>query len=136
MLNYLMYLTFFRMDANFAMGLKRYSRGWKLRRRFFTQHINSTTVFGQFARRQLMVACKLLHNLLVNPTPASMLDTFNHTSASIVLGIAYGYDVQSEKDPLVRLAGEWVGLVLDGCKPKFLVNVFPFCMFRNIVYIN
>ncbi|KIJ36111.1 hypothetical protein M422DRAFT_261659 [Sphaerobolus stellatus SS14] len=46
-----------------------------------------------------------------------------YVSANLLLGIAYGYTVQSGHDPIVELAEETMAKLTNGFQPKYLVNI-------------
>jgi len=57
--------------------------------------------------------------------PDNLREHIMHTSASIILGVAYGRDVLPKGDPIVKMAEETATNITDGFRPKYLVNILP-----------
>src|SRR5215469_15717631 len=104
------------MGLQYNLGLKRYSPEWKHYRRLFTQHIRPTSI-------QQVVSTNRLLKLFLKSSE-NLREHVLHHAASVVLGIAYGYQVQETEDPLVALAEKAVQMTGEGLLPKFLPNVF------------
>lgn len=113
------------MDGDWAFPNKGYNKSWKQHRKLFTQHINPTAVRDVFSRIQIYAIHALLRNLISDP--AHFEQHILHSSASIILGVAYGYEVRPQNDPLVKLAELTSRQVTEGLHPKYLVNVLPEC---------
>ncbi|KIJ57257.1 hypothetical protein M422DRAFT_149188 [Sphaerobolus stellatus SS14] len=111
------------MDTGWAFPAMRYSKRWKRHRRLFTHHLNPTTITQVFSERQMSAARMLLRLLVSNPN--TLKKNLMYVSANLLLGIAYGYTVQSGHDPIVELAEEAMAKTTNGFQPKYLVNVFP-----------
>ncbi|KIJ57253.1 hypothetical protein M422DRAFT_149956 [Sphaerobolus stellatus SS14] len=111
------------MDAGWSFPAMRYSKRWKRHRRLFTHHLNPTAITQVFSERQMSAARMLLRLLVSNPN--TLKKNLMYFSANLLLGIAYGYTVQSGHDPIVELAEETMAKLTEGFQPKYLVNVFP-----------
>jgi len=57
--------------------------------------------------------------------PDNLRGHIMHTSASIILGIAYGHDVLPKRDPIVKMVEETASSMAEGFKAKYLVNILP-----------
>lgn len=112
-----------RMDADFLFGVNRYGDTWKRHRRIFTHHVNPGAVMHVFSTIQIKATHTLLKQLIIDPK--NLRGHLLHASASTLLGIAYGYEVQLKDDPFTRLSMEVISSVSEGLTPKFLVNIFP-----------
>ncbi|KIJ57218.1 hypothetical protein M422DRAFT_148860 [Sphaerobolus stellatus SS14] len=119
--NYLM--NVFRMDAGWSFANMRYSKRWKRHRRLFTQYVNPTTITQIFAERQTS-SVRMLLGLLLS-SPENLKSHLMHASANLILGITYGYTVQSGHDPVIAVAEEVMVKVNEGVNPKYLVNLLP-----------
>jgi hypothetical protein len=130
--NYLM----ISMDANWSFALKSYTPSWKRHRRIFTQILNPVAA-RVFLQQQVTTTHTLLRLLLHDPT--ELKAHVRHAAANIILGIAYGYEVQPVNDPLVKLADRSLFQSGQGISPgKYLVNVFPWresCSNSGLVYV-
>ncbi|KIJ57255.1 hypothetical protein M422DRAFT_238853 [Sphaerobolus stellatus SS14] len=111
------------MDAGWFFSIARYSKRWKRHRRLFTQYVNPTTITQVFAERQTSSVHMLLGLLL--SSPENLKKNLTHASANLILGITYGYTVQSGHDPVVAVAEEVIVKVNEGVNPKYLVNLLP-----------
>ena len=107
--------------------IKRYSKSWKRQRRIFTKHINPTTISTIHSRKQITAIHRLLRTLLSDSS--SFREDITYASGSIVLGVAYGYDVKPKNDSLVELAQRIGEMAPEGLTPKYLVNLFPICKY-------
>jgi len=111
------------MDAGFAFTAMRFSPRWKRHRRLFTRHMNPTAVNKVFSAKQVSSINLLLRLLLSDP--AQLKKHLMNVSANLILGVAYGYDVEPGTDPLVPLVEKAMADLTEGFQPKFLVNLFP-----------
>ncbi|KIJ57200.1 hypothetical protein M422DRAFT_149594 [Sphaerobolus stellatus SS14] len=111
------------IDAGWSFSTMRYSKRWKRHRRLFTHHLNPTAITQVFSERQVSAVQMLLRLLVSNPK--TLKKNLMHVSANLLLGIAYGYTVQSGHDPIVELAEETMAKLTNAFQPKYLVNVFP-----------
>ena len=73
-----------------------------------------------------MSSAHMLLKLLLSD-PGNLRKHIMNASANVILGISYGYTVQSGHDPLVELAEETTMKATDGFQLKYLVNVLPIC---------
>ncbi|KIJ57025.1 hypothetical protein M422DRAFT_102712, partial [Sphaerobolus stellatus SS14] len=110
-------------EPRWAFTAMRYSKRWKRHRRLFTQYLNPATITGEFAERQVSSTHMLLR--LLHSDPKNMKQHMIYAAANLLLGIAYGYTVQSGSDPLVELSAEVGANMTEGFQPKYLVNIFP-----------
>ncbi|GJJ12995.1 hypothetical protein Clacol_007244 [Clathrus columnatus] len=134
------------MGFNWTLIFMNYSPAWRQQRRLFAKHIPNSAYASSgytFRVRQISSAHNLLRQLLRTSTPPASDDSKSSTSLStsdpysyrshmrfvfgnVLLGVAYGYDVQPEDDPHIDLFERGVQLVNVGINPgTFLVNVFP-----------
>jgi hypothetical protein len=113
------------MDSGWHFVMKTYSGAWRRHRRLFAQHLNSTSARA-FFDKQTTATHTLLRSLL--RTPTGLEAHIRHAAADIILGIAYGYDIEPADDPFVELAERMVQTVGQGIRPgRYKVNVFPWC---------
>jgi len=108
-------------DLTFA--LSQYGESWKRQRRLLTHYLNPRAVTHDFSSTQIASVHALLKRLLNNP--ADLRKHVTLSLASTILGIAYGYDVQLEDDPFIRLSTELVMRITEAFTPKYLVNSLP-----------
>jgi hypothetical protein len=111
------------MDMHYSIALKRYSSEWKLYRRLFTQHIHPTSITKSFSS-QLVKSTHRLLKLLLHDSD-NLREYLFHYSASITLGVAYGYEPQPTKDALIAMAEKVGHMSGEGIQLKFLPNILP-----------
>ncbi|KIJ57026.1 hypothetical protein M422DRAFT_238606 [Sphaerobolus stellatus SS14] len=90
------------MDAGWVFSAIRYSKRWKLHRRLFTQHLNQPNG----------------NDALLLSDPKYLKKHMKYVSPNLLLGIAYGYTVQSGNDPLVELSAEVAANLTEGFQPN------------------
>ncbi|KIJ29089.1 hypothetical protein M422DRAFT_269611 [Sphaerobolus stellatus SS14] len=113
------------MDSGWSFTFMHYGDRWRRHRRLFVQHINATTT-QSFEGQQLTWSRVLLRSLLEYRDPKDLEESLRHTSAGIIMRIAYGYDLKPKDDPFVEIAARMTQEVALGISPSdFLVNVFP-----------
>ncbi|KAJ7038302.1 cytochrome P450, partial [Mycena alexandri] len=78
----------------------RYSDRW---RKTFHQYFHSRAVPAYYPI-QMKATRTLLQKLSINPT--CFVEHIRHHAGSVILNVVYGYEMQSENDPYVRLARE------------------------------
>lgn len=122
-----------------------YSTAWRRQRRLFAQYIPnsaSAPTALTYRPRQISSAHHLLRNLLKTSTPStsdpySYRSQMRHVFANVLLGIAYGYDVQPEDDSHIDLCERSVQLVNIGINPgTYLVNLFPIREYTRVIYLS
>ena len=112
------------MDIDWSFPQKRYSASWKRFRRLFAQYINSPAAKISYSSRQMSSAHTLLRELLRSPEELDA--SIRHAIGNVLLGMAYGFDVQPSNDPHVKIAERLVKKIITGINPtKFLVNIVP-----------
>ncbi|KIJ38054.1 hypothetical protein M422DRAFT_88287, partial [Sphaerobolus stellatus SS14] len=110
------------MNAGWAFPLMRYNYRWKKYRRLFMQYLGPSGARA-FHGRQAKSVHILLRTLLDDQRRYG--DHLKYAAASIVLGIAYGFDVRPDGDPHLDLGIRMSQYTAEGLGTSFLVNVFP-----------
>ena len=116
------------MNASWAFPLMRYNHKWKKYRRLFMQYLGPSGARA-FHGRQAKSTHILLRTLLDDQRRYG--DHLKYAAASIVLGIAYGFDIQPQGDPHLELGIRMSQNTAEGLGTGFLVNVFPWGMFPS-----
>ncbi|CDO75710.1 hypothetical protein BN946_scf184493.g8 [Trametes cinnabarina] len=101
-----------------------YGDSWRERRRVFHQyfHPNATT---SYRPREIKVARELLRRLL--ETPDDFMIHLRHMAGSLILGVAYGIDVQPKNDPYIATAETALhAMSKAGNAGAYLVDYMPF----------
>ncbi|KAF9261907.1 cytochrome P450 [Marasmius fiardii PR-910] len=105
------------------IGFMRYSDSWRLHRRTFHQHFQSRMVTEYYDVQRKRTASLVL-KLASKPK-----DFFKHVRAhagGIILEIVYGYHIQDDDDPYVKMADDaLVGAREAGIPGSFLVDYIP-----------
>lgn len=111
------------MDMDWIFIMKSYSAVWKRHRRLFTQHLNPIFI-SDFYDMQVRSTHLLLGSFLDDPN--NVEHHLRHAMARMILGIAYGLELQLKDDPYVAIAERMTRFVGEGLTPVFLVNILPF----------
>ncbi|KAI0651028.1 cytochrome P450 [Trametes meyenii] len=101
-----------------------YGDSWRERRRVFHQyfHPNAAT---HYRPREIKVARELLRRLL--ETPDDFMIHLRHMAGSLILGVAYGIDVQPKNDPYIATAETALhAMSMAGNAGAYLVDYIPF----------
>ncbi|KAI0325277.1 cytochrome P450 [Cubamyces sp. BRFM 1775] len=101
-----------------------YGDSWRERRRVFHQyfHPNAAT---NYRPREIKVARELLRRLL--ETPDDFMIHLRHMAGSLILGVAYGIDVQPKNDPYIATAETALhAMSMAGNAGAYLVDYMPF----------
>ncbi|KAI0820142.1 cytochrome P450 [Trametes gibbosa] len=101
-----------------------YGESWRERRRVFHQyfHPNAAT---SYRPKELKVARELLRRLL--ETPDEYMVHLRHMAGSLILGVAYGIDVQPKNDPYIATAETALhAMSMAGNAGAYLVDYIPF----------
>nr|BED42963.1 cytochrome P450 monooxygenase [Trametes versicolor] len=101
-----------------------YGDSWRERRRVFHQyfHPNAAT---NYRPRELKVARELLRRLL--QTPDEFMVHLRHMAGSLILGVAYGIDVQPKNDPYIATAETALhAMSMAGNAGAYVVDYIPF----------
>ncbi|KAI0659485.1 cytochrome P450 [Cubamyces menziesii] len=101
-----------------------YGDSWRERRRVFHQyfHPNAAT---SYRPREIKVARELLRRLL--ETPDDFMIHLRHMAGSLILGVAYGIDVQPKNDPYIATAETALhAMSMAGNAGAYLVDYMPF----------
>jgi len=109
------------MDSSWAFPLMRYNPVWKRYRRLFMQYLGPSRAKAFHARQQ-KASHRLLRSIL--DEPADYQEHLKFAPASIVLGIAYGFDILPKNDPYLSLGMQMSQNTTEGLGSKFLVNAF------------
>ncbi|TFK81327.1 cytochrome P450 [Polyporus arcularius HHB13444] len=100
-----------------------YGEDWRERRRVFHQyfHPNATK---NYRPRELKVARELLRRLLESPD--DFMVHLRHMAGSLILGVAYGIDVQPNNDPYIATAETALhAMSMAGNAGAYLVDYIP-----------
>ncbi|KAJ4490644.1 cytochrome P450 [Lentinula aciculospora] len=109
------------MGWNFSFGLMAYGR--RAQRKLFQQEFHPQAA-ERFQPLEVRVTHQFLHRLLEDPK--RYVHHVRHLAASIILGIAYGIDVQEDNDPYIDAAENALESLGLGIAPGvFLVESIP-----------
>ncbi|KAI0772313.1 cytochrome P450 [Trametes elegans] len=101
-----------------------YGESWRERRRVFHQYFHPNAVTN-YRPRELKVARELLRRLL--ETPDDFMVHLRHMAGSLILGVAYGIDVQPKNDPYIATAETALhAMSMAGNAGAYLVDYIPF----------
>ncbi|KAF5366393.1 hypothetical protein D9758_009759 [Tetrapyrgos nigripes] len=119
------------LEMRDSMGLLRYGRALTSRRALFHQELGTESAVRAFHSELERLGKKFLQRLLISPEKA--LDNCHHYSGSIILSIAYGYEVQdsssNQYDPMVKIVTTAMDNFNHATVPgAFLVNDIPFLL--------
>ncbi|KAK1230180.1 hypothetical protein PQX77_006724 [Marasmius sp. AFHP31] len=116
-----MTIDLMRWDWN--MGFMRYSDKWRLHRRTFHQFFQPR-VLPEYYDIQRDATASLMSKLV--SSPKNFFQHIRHHSGAIILDIVYGYKLQSDNDPFIKLADDaWAGLKESGNHGSFMVDYLP-----------
>ncbi|KAL0949266.1 hypothetical protein HGRIS_009344 [Hohenbuehelia grisea] len=111
------------MGWHFDFGFMPYGEYWRQCRRLFHQEFHPTAA-RRFQPKELKATHELLGKLLNDPE--DLEGHLRHHAGTIVLGIAYGLQIQPKNDPYIRAAEEGVQpLLVAGVPGTFLVDALP-----------
>ncbi|KZT03231.1 cytochrome P450 [Laetiporus sulphureus 93-53] len=101
-----------------------YGDRWRERRRVFHQHFHLTAAL-QYRPRALKGARTLLRRLLENPD--DFMIHLRHMAGALIVGVAYGLEVQPQNDPYVATAEKALhAMAMAGNAGSYLVDSVPF----------
>ncbi|KAF9061653.1 cytochrome P450 [Rhodocollybia butyracea] len=101
-----------------------YGELWKERRKLFHKEFTPPATLLH-RPRELEATRKALVKFLDNPD-GDYLSKFRHLSSTIILGTAYGIDVQNDNDPYVNVSERAVYAITQaGNIPSYLVDQIP-----------
>ncbi|RPD63476.1 cytochrome P450 [Lentinus tigrinus ALCF2SS1-6] len=116
-------LTHHRVGCDWHFVFMGYGESWRERRRVFHQyfHPNATK---NYRPRELKVARELLRRLLESPD--DFMVHLRHMAGSLILGVAYGIDVQPKNDPYIATAETALhAMSMAGNAGAYLVDYIP-----------
>ncbi|KAF8837463.1 cytochrome P450 [Paxillus ammoniavirescens] len=105
-----------------------YGPQWRLHRQLFNRAMHAGAV-GRYRPMQLAKARRLLLDLL--ETPNRYHPCLQKYSASVILSIAYGWEVSEQDDPLINRLASTVTLVLKTISPTrtLFLSTLPFLLY-------
>ncbi|KAF5358672.1 hypothetical protein D9758_007666 [Tetrapyrgos nigripes] len=113
-----------------GMGLLPYGKALTAERSMFHQVLGTEATIKPYYPEVERLGRKFLQRLL--DSPESVLDHCHHFTGSVVLSIAYGYEVQDtqhQEDPLVKIVTDAMDRFSRSSAPgAFLVNDIPFLL--------
>ncbi|KAF8914638.1 cytochrome P450 [Mucidula mucida] len=104
-----------------SLTANQYNEEWRQQRRHFHQEFNEVAV-----QRFFPVQTKAVHGLLRRflESPDDFMAHIKHMAATIILTVAYGLEIQSKDDPLIKLSDDAVKPASDAGRPgEYLVDV-------------
>ena len=107
----------------FTIPVMPYSARWKTYRRLISRHLNPSGGAQPFPGWQSKATHKLLRLLLSDPN--NLKQNLINTTASLLIGLAYGYEVQAGNNHVVEIARRVAKETTKGFQPTYLVNIFP-----------
>ncbi|PCH43276.1 cytochrome P450 [Wolfiporia cocos MD-104 SS10] len=100
-----------------------YGDRWRERRRIFHQHFHPSAAL-QHRPKALKGARVLLYRLL--ETPDDFMTHLRHMAGALIIGVAYGLEVQPKDDPYVATAERALhAMAMAGNAGSFLVDYIP-----------
>ncbi|KAH9929328.1 cytochrome P450 [Fomitopsis serialis] len=112
-----------RVGCDWHFVFMGYGDRWRERRRVFHQHFHPAAAL-QHRPRALKGARVLLNRLL--DTPDDFMGHLRHMAGSLIIGVAYGLEVQPKDDPYVATAERALhAMAMAGNAGSFLVDSIP-----------
>ncbi|KAJ6624555.1 cytochrome P450 [Mycena sp. CBHHK59/15] len=108
-----------------SLGLLQYGTSqFRRTRRYFHQSVGTPTNVARFHPIQAKETCKFLQHLL--ESPGNFLSHIRQSANTTLLRIAYGYIVESDEDPLIRMVDTAMAEFSESSAPgEYLVDVLP-----------
>ncbi|KAK1223032.1 hypothetical protein PQX77_014109 [Marasmius sp. AFHP31] len=111
------------MGSTWNFAVFRYSDWWRMHRRTFHQRFQQRAV-PEYYDIQRSAASSFIDNL--TRSPENFLSHIQHFTGSIVLKIAYGYTLQTNDDPYIRLVLDMLeGVKAAAIHGSFWVDYLP-----------
>lgn len=111
------------MGWGFNIGLQRYGDAWRARRRLLQQHLNSIAI-GKYAAVQTRVAARFASMLL--RVPGDFIQHMRRLTAANILEVTYGFEIELENDPYVKLAEDAMDTLAPALVPgKYAIDWIP-----------
>ncbi|KAL4062900.1 cytochrome P450 [Scleroderma citrinum] len=110
--------------SDFSSVMLPYGEEWKLHRKFF-HHALRVEPHAHYRQVYVTRAQRLLVTLL--DAPADFDAHIKHFVASNVMALAYGYEVATRDDPMVRTVKEFIELLTKALSPEraAILSAFP-----------
>ncbi|PIL25684.1 cytochrome P450 [Ganoderma sinense ZZ0214-1] len=111
------------VGCNWHFVFMGYGDDWRERRRVFHQFFHPNAAVA-YRPRELKVARELLQRLLESPD--DFMVHLRHMAGSLILGVAYGIDVQPKNDPYIATAETALhAMSMAGNAGAYLVDYIP-----------
>ncbi|KAF5391170.1 hypothetical protein D9757_002998 [Collybiopsis confluens] len=111
------------MGWDWSFGHMPYGPRWKMHRTMFRHQFQSSVVSG-FWPIQLKEAHKLIRNMLHDPE--ALINHLRFNSASTIMNVIYGIEIQSEDDRYITVAETALDGMARAANPgAFFVDIFP-----------
>ncbi|KAF9782612.1 cytochrome P450 [Thelephora terrestris] len=109
---------------NKSLALTQYGPRFREFRKYMNKLFGTRAAVERFAPLQEKESAKFLAKIIADP--GSLVQQIRKTTGAIILMIAYGYSVQEEDDPFVKVVEASVNGFSESLEPgAFLVDVIP-----------
>ncbi|KAH8823464.1 cytochrome P450 [Flagelloscypha sp. PMI_526] len=111
------------MGWAWSFGHMPYGEAWKIHRKMFTRHFQSSVVH-RYWPTQTKETHKLLRKLLVSPD--QLTDHLRQNAAGAIIGVTYGLQIAEKNDTYIRVAETALeGMSIASAPGAFFVDLIP-----------